>query len=206
MAKTPAAKWRENGEEDPFGERYNCDRNDLPLGDLTDDELANEVFLHGNENPCIRDVIANIKKMPIVYLTAAKERIRWLSRKLVKAEQSIAELEAVQTDHLRLVRELDGLLNGDNAAEQASLCDIVAQVKSKKSTKPSYHDLHVTLPDVGRKSIFDLPYNIQVTCTRVGGWELWSGNVLIAGEYEKGLKLDVDGHVICDSELDDEEE
>jgi hypothetical protein len=133
MAKTPAAKWRENGDEDPFGERYNCDRNDLPLGELTDCELANEVFLHGNENPCIRDVIANIKKMPIVYLTAAKERIRWLSRRLTKAEQSLADLEAIQADHLRLVRELDVLLNGDNAAEQASLCDIVAQLKKDGS-------------------------------------------------------------------------
>jgi hypothetical protein len=32
-------------------------------------------------------------------------------------------------DHKRLVRELDVLLNGDSAAPQASLCDIVAQVR-----------------------------------------------------------------------------
>ena len=38
--------------------------------------------------------------------------------------------EEVLADHRRLVRELDVLLNGqDGAAKQASLCDIVAQVK-----------------------------------------------------------------------------
>lgn len=34
-----------------------------------------------------------------------------------------------ESDHKRLVRELDVLLNGDKAAAQASLCDIVAQVR-----------------------------------------------------------------------------
>lgn len=66
---TPAARWRENGEPDPHGDRYNGERSSLCRGDVTDDELANEVYLHPN--------IGN--------LTAAKERIRWLSRKLSEA-------------------------------------------------------------------------------------------------------------------------
>jgi hypothetical protein len=41
---------------------------------------------------------------------------------------SAADYEEVLTDHRRLVRELDVLLNGTNAAPQASLCDIVSQV------------------------------------------------------------------------------
>lgn len=42
------------------------------------------------------------------------------------------ELLEVQNDHHRLVRELDVLLNGvDGAAPQASLCDLVAQLKAK---------------------------------------------------------------------------
>jgi hypothetical protein len=36
--------------------------------------------------------------------------------------------EQVLADHRRLVRELDVLLNGENAAPQASLCDIVSQL------------------------------------------------------------------------------
>lgn len=42
---------------------------------------------------------------------------------------TIADYEAAFTDHRRLVRELDVLLNGESgAARQASLCDIVGQV------------------------------------------------------------------------------
>ncbi len=65
-SSTPAAMWRENGEEDPHGTDYDCERAKLCRGDLTDDQLANEVYL----NPGIAN------------LTAAKERIRWLSRQL----------------------------------------------------------------------------------------------------------------------------
>jgi hypothetical protein len=36
-----------------------------------------------------------------------------------------------RTDHDRLVRELDVLLNGEHAASQASLCDIVSQVRAE---------------------------------------------------------------------------
>lgn len=41
--------------------------------------------------------------------------------------------EEVLADHNRLVRELDVLLNGEQgAAKQASLCDIVSQVRSER--------------------------------------------------------------------------
>lgn len=88
---TQAAHWRENGEPDPHAKCTDQERSELPLGNLTDDELANAVFLHGDTVPPIAEVIAGTAKMPIVYLTAAKERLRWLSRKLVGAEQSMQE-------------------------------------------------------------------------------------------------------------------
>ncbi len=76
----------------------------------------------------------------------------------------------------------------------------------ENKTPPSYHDLHVTTADIPRKSVFDLPGNITVTCTRCGGWELWhrasifDERELLAGEYDdRGLRLDVGGIVICDS-------
>lgn len=44
-----------------------------------------------------------------------------------------AKYEEVLADHRRLVRELDVALNGEEgAAKQASLCDIVGQVTSKR--------------------------------------------------------------------------
>lgn len=81
---TPGATWRTEGKEDPHGNRYDCERAALCMGDHTDDELANEVFLYGNTQRTPAELIAG--KMPaIAYLTAAKDRIRWLSRKLEEA-------------------------------------------------------------------------------------------------------------------------
>lgn len=46
---------------------------------------------------------------------------------------TIADYKAAFKDHQRLVRELDVALNGeDGAAKQASLCDIVSQVKDQR--------------------------------------------------------------------------
>lgn len=41
-----------------------------------------------------------------------------------------ADYEEVLAGHRRLVRQLDVALNGADAAKQASLCDIVAQVEA----------------------------------------------------------------------------
>lgn len=65
-AQTPGARWRKEGKPDPHGVRYDCDREQLAKGYMTDDELANAVYL----DPSIEN------------LTAAKDRIRWLSRQL----------------------------------------------------------------------------------------------------------------------------
>jgi len=45
-------------------------------------------------------------------------------------ELTINDYKEVIEDNKRLVRELDILLNGENTAKQASLCDIVAQLKT----------------------------------------------------------------------------
>lgn len=50
-----------------------------------------------------------------------------------RTKLTIEDYKEVFEDHKRLVRELDVLLNGENAAEQASLCDIVSQLKNKQS-------------------------------------------------------------------------
>lgn len=73
------------------------------------------------------------------------------------------------------------------------------------SEMPSYHDLHITTPEIDRTSIFNLPFNIEVSVTRASGWQVWDHYdplrpVKLAGEYDcNGLILDVSGHVICDS-------
>lgn len=84
-----------------------------------------------------------------------------------------------------------------------------------ETTRPSYHDLHITTPTIARTSISNLPFRVQVHCTRVGGWQAWAlqedshREELLGGEYDydpenandpgRWLVLDVAGHVICDS-------
>jgi hypothetical protein len=79
---TPSSNWFVNGEPDPHGDRYNCERVDLTLGNMTDDELANAAFMNYDVWPNPQDIIAGKALMPIVYMKAVKERIRWLSRQL----------------------------------------------------------------------------------------------------------------------------
>jgi hypothetical protein len=56
----------------------------------------------------------------------------WSRTRLI---QYVRDLEEVIEDKHRLTRELDVLLNGEeNAAEQASLCDIVGQVATLGET------------------------------------------------------------------------
>jgi hypothetical protein len=78
---------------------------------------------------------------------------------------------------------------------------------------PSYHDLHITTDDIPRTSIFNLPFRVEVHCTRAAGWQVWARKEnhhpeeLLGGEYGgpgKRLRLDVDGHVIVDSLSRDE--
>lgn len=89
---TPAARWRENGKTDPHGTAYDCERSRLCLGDLSDDEIANEVFLHPS----------------ITNLTAAKERIRWLSRRLIETQQPSDSLPAFDPSRSREEQGLYG--------------------------------------------------------------------------------------------------
>lgn len=46
-------------------------------------------------------------------------------------ELTIEDYEVVLAEHRRLVRRLDVLLNGAGAAQQATLCDIVAQLETE---------------------------------------------------------------------------
>lgn len=73
---TPSSQWYKNGQTDPHAGKYDGPRSELAYGNYTDDELANAVFMCDH-----RQSLSSIG-----FLTAAKERIRWLSRKLVKAQ------------------------------------------------------------------------------------------------------------------------
>lgn len=52
-----------------------------------------------------------------------------------QVSETIKDYEEVLEDQRRLVREIDVLLNGENAAKQASLCDIVSQIRSNQMSR-----------------------------------------------------------------------
>jgi len=76
---TPAAWWRVKGEADPFETRYDCERAKLFMGQYTDDEIANKAYMQ------LSGPIAE----------GVKDRIRWLSRQLVEAENANKSLQGV---------------------------------------------------------------------------------------------------------------
>lgn len=82
---TPSSNWHSTGEPDPHQGRYDCERAALAMGNLTDEELANGAFLNYDVRPSMQDIIDRKASSPIMWMTAVKDRIRWLSRSLEKA-------------------------------------------------------------------------------------------------------------------------
>lgn len=110
---TPGAAWRANGEPDPHGDRYNCERAALSMGHLTDDELANGAFLNYDAPLNLEGILAGTHSAPIAWMTAVKDRIRWLSRQLAAAPQPAARYSTedlqrqAMASGLQYVREPD---------------------------------------------------------------------------------------------------
>jgi hypothetical protein len=76
VGHTPAAMWRARGEPDPHGIRYEAERASLMGGDMTDDQVS--------------DMLAMLRRDSLKFegvLAIAKDRIRWLSRKLAEATE-----------------------------------------------------------------------------------------------------------------------
>ena len=98
---TPSSHWRAEGQADPHAGHYDCERATLAMGNLTDDQLANAAFMFYDDSPSMQDVLDGKAFQPIAYMTAVKDRIRWLSRSLEKAA---AERDALAAE-LRAIRE-----------------------------------------------------------------------------------------------------
>lgn len=111
---TPAARWRANGEANPHQGQYDCERAQLAHGKLTDDELANAVFMCDHRTSF----------ESIGWLTAAKERIRWLSRALAAATapKPAAPVQQITLTGNQLRQALD-FINPDGPADELQCGD-----------------------------------------------------------------------------------
>lgn len=112
---TPAAQWRENTEPDPHGDSFRVQRARLAKGHLTDDQLANAVFMEPT----------------IPMLTAAKERIRWLSRRVDDDDRPVHVLRHA----LLAIRERDTLPDGSLGAFAEAASAALCQAQASERTE-----------------------------------------------------------------------
>lgn len=134
--KTPGATWREKGDADPHGDRYACERAALAMGNLTDDELANGAFMN-YDRPLDIDALMQRRPgyhPPIAWMTAVKDRIRWLSRKLEEAQGAPAAGDAltaaardVLSERQRQIQEEGFSTQRDDGYTNRQLADAAAQ-------------------------------------------------------------------------------
>jgi hypothetical protein len=93
----PIPGWREAGAEDPHGTRYQCRREQIAGGHLTDDQAAFAVSYIDRLDPSLEGVLA-----------VARDRIRWLSRRNHYLEGQLREVRheagavLMERDALRL--------------------------------------------------------------------------------------------------------
>jgi len=88
-----AMRWLAEGREDEFADYCDRKREDLPLADLSDDELGNYAYLYydRSQEEELAVMMTQLDENPkhvtkIAFMTAVKERLRWLSRQLAIAQ------------------------------------------------------------------------------------------------------------------------
>lgn len=134
---TPSERWFANKGPDEFPELINKERGSLVMGSYTDDELANAVFLYGDMSLEEKHLsVMSGKPTSMAYLTAGKERIRWLSRHL---ESSLASEQKLVKDQANQINKGDvwvfllkdhlertvSVLSNDNAEQDKQDADFV---------------------------------------------------------------------------------
>lgn len=115
---TPSANWRLTGEPDPHAGRYEGDRDSLAMGSLTDDELANGAFMNYDQPLNIQGILAGTHSSPIAWMTAVKDRIRWLSRKYEEALSLLDEAEVELNSLAGMMEPYYSQCGGADAAEE----------------------------------------------------------------------------------------
>jgi hypothetical protein len=152
---TPSSNWREAGEADPHAGRYDGERSTLALGHITDDALANGVYLNGNAQLDIKAVMSKDPDYfaPIAWLTAGKDRIRWLSRSLENCLEALKKMTADRDE--RLKNNLNLRLRNDLLEERLKLAtDLLNDISRSDPSRALDNrvDAFAQLPDITAKT------------------------------------------------------
>lgn len=87
--------WLAEGREDDFKDYLDRAREDLPCAELSDDQLANYAFMHYDRDSNTEGLLLIAQHQgrgqegfvpKIAFMTAVKERLRWLSRRVAVLE------------------------------------------------------------------------------------------------------------------------
>lgn len=123
VAGTPSSQWRVKGEPDPHASHYDGERAALTLGHFTDDEVANGAFMNYNAPIDVHGILAGKSHSPIAWMTAVKDRIRWLSRAL---ERALAGNPAAALPTGDALTPITASLLRDDSGEMPAYCVMAA--------------------------------------------------------------------------------
>lgn len=152
QTSTPSSRWKEAGEEDVHGKTYDCERAQLCMGDKTDDEMAYDVYIHGNATLTTAQLMAG-EPMALAYLTGARDRIRWLSRSLEKALAALTKMTEDRNE--RLKNNLNLRLRNDLFEERLKLAtDLLNDIHGSDPSRDLDNrvDAFTQLPDITAKT------------------------------------------------------
>lgn len=126
MTGTPSSKWQAEGEKDPHGSRYDCGRQEIAMGNLSDKDLA---------------LWACPSFAKEGYRRAAADRIMWLSNRLdeIGSNRSLA----ASLDQERAALLMGDLTDDELAnAQYMEAGDIVIQTAVKERMRWLSRQLH----------------------------------------------------------------
>lgn len=201
--ETPAALWRGQGEPDPHGTQYECQRSELTMGALTDDELANGAFMNYDQPLNVAGIMAGTHSSPIAWMTAVKDRIRWLSRQLVYSQtrnnEQAVEYNNLSDAYVKVLGIKEGSLDGvpselqhDMITVPRGLIGAACAAISRKWDAPNLLD-HLRCYTMGKPMMSEKPCTgrncgtlvfdhspecvADYTASIAGGWFLKTPNV-----------------------------
>lgn len=212
-ASTPSSQWSADGESDPHEKRYDCERAALCMGNLTDDELANGAFMNYDAPLDLHGIMAGRVHSPIAWMTAVKDRIRWLSRALERTLAAASRPADRDVMRQSIVDDIDAILYQCDRGNTSLpwLLDCVRGLRERIAapTPPAEQGEQEPLTDsyvqrvpdkcdriTWRNRYYSLPLNQSLAELRAKvealQWRDAKGNLICTDVYQKRVLAEID--------------